>query len=103
MAYATGAVARPGPFGPADPNGRSGDLPVDLFGRIEPFVARVVLREFHGLLVSEAEHAEPDQAVVEQRVDVVLQVLVEIDEDVAAEDHGELRERAVRDEVVLRE
>ena len=43
------------------------------------------------------------EALVEEPVHAVLQRAVEVDHHVAAEDHVELVERAVRDEVVLRE
>ena len=53
------------------------------------------------LLRAEREHPERHEAVVEELVDPLLQRAVEVDHHVAAEDHVELVERAVRDEVVL--
>src|SRR5512146_314157 len=79
------------------------DFAKDFFFRIELFVAILVLREAQRLLAPERQDAEHDEAVVEQRVDAVLQLAVEIDEHVPAEHDMELAERAVGDEVVLRE
>ena len=55
------------------------------------------------LLVAQPEHAERDQAFEEEPVHAVLQRAVEVDHHVPADDHVELVERAVRDEVVLGE
>src|SRR5947207_4419151 len=86
----------------ADPGSSSPDFAVDLFCGIESLVAGFVSRELQRLLAAQAEHAKPHEAVIKERVHAVLQILVEIDEHVATEDHVELAERPVRDEVVLR-
>src|SRR5688500_20356110 len=57
----------------------SSDLPIDLLTCVQSFVAWLVLGELEGLLAAQAEHAEPDETVVKERMHAVLQVLVEID------------------------
>ena len=79
------------------------DLPVEPLARVELLVAVGVAREPERLLAAEREDAEHHEALVEQLVHAVLQRAVEVDQHVAADDHVELVERAVRDEVVLRE
>src|SRR5687768_8802457 len=82
------ASSYPRPFSRAP----SADLSVDLLTRVHAFVARLVLRELQRLLAPQAEHPEPDEAVIKQRMHAVLQVLVEVDQHVSAEDHVELGE-----------
>ena len=53
--------------------------------------------------MAEPEHAERHEALVEELVHPVLQRAVEVDHHVAADDHVELVEASVRDEVVLGE
>jgi len=65
-------------------------------------VASLVLGSSERLLAAESRNPEHRHTLVELRVDVVLETLIEIDEDVPAEDHVELAERSVSDEVMLR-
>ena len=53
--------------------------------------------------MAEREDAEPREALVEELEHALLQRAVEVDHHVAADDHVELVEAAVGDEVVLRE
>src|ERR1044071_5267784 len=69
----------------------------------ELLVMRFVRGEARGLLHAQAQEAEADEALVEQAVHPLLQVAVEVDEDVAADDEMELVERPVRGQVVLGE
>src|SRR5687767_11873770 len=78
-------------------------LPVDLLARAQLLVTMLEQREPERFLRAEAEQAEGGETVVEQAVHFPLQRLVEIDENVAAQDDVELGERSVGHEVVLRE
>src|SRR5215471_19341362 len=69
---------------------------------MELLVASLVLGSSQRLFASESEDSEHRHALIEERVDAMLETLIEIDEDVSAEDHVELAERSVGDEVVLR-
>src|SRR5215212_1519926 len=79
------------------------DFPVELLSRMQFLVARLVLREPQRLLAPEREDAKHHETVVEQRMHSILQIAIEVDEHVSAEDDGELAERSIGDEVVLRE
>src|SRR3989442_11904655 len=85
------------------PGHTSADLSVELLVRVELLVAGLVRAEADRLLMAEPKDAERDQALEEKLVHAILQRAVEIDHHVAADDHVELVERAVRDEVVLGE
>src|SRR5206468_12972298 len=79
------------------------DPSVELLAGIELLVPALVRAEADRLLVAESEEAEGRQALVEQSMHAVLQRSVEVDHHVAADDHVELVERSIGDEVVLRE
>src|SRR5256885_8374364 len=81
----------------------SRDLPVELLSLVEGFVALLERTEVDRFLVSEREDPEVDEAPVEELVNVILQVLVEVDHHVPTDDHVEVVEGPVRDEVVLSE
>ena len=82
----------------------SRDLPVEPLVRVELLVAVLVRREARSTpCCPSARMPNVLEAVVEQLVHAVLQRAVEVDQHVAAEDDVELVERAVGDEVVLRE
>src|SRR5690348_3843738 len=66
-------------------------------------VARLVLRKPQRFLAAERENAEHHQAVVEERVNAILEVAIEVDENVSTEDDREFGKRSVGHEVVLRE
>src|SRR5947209_20220638 len=78
-------------------------LAVELLLRVELRVAVLLAAEADRLLAAEREDAERLEALVEERLDAVLERLAEIDHHVAADDQVELVEGAVRDEVVLGE
>src|SRR5712691_1246172 len=87
-----GAAARRRPDHPKKRRCRSihtsCDLPVELFVWIELLEAVLERAEVDRLLVTEAEHAEVGEALVEQSMDAVLQRTVEIDHHVAADDRS---------------
>src|SRR5438270_7730478 len=78
-------------------------LPIHLLASVQLLIARLVLREAQRLLGPKRENAEHRQALVEQRVHVILQLAIEIDQDIPTENDIELRERPVGHEIVLRE
>ena len=60
-------------------------------------------READRLLLAEAQESAAGETLEEEAVHVILEGLVEVDEDVPAQDEVELVEGCVRDEVVLGE
>src|SRR5881394_3348199 len=78
-------------------------LPVHLFPRMQLLVARLILREAERFLGAECEHTEHRQTLVEQRMHPILQLTIEINQNVAAEDDIEFRKRPVCHQIVLRE
>src|SRR5688572_13826025 len=103
------------PQGPRPPEGRgskvdgrllmppSPDPPINLLIRVDLFVLIGDACEADRLLLAEAEDAEHLHAVQEKLLDTVLQLVVEIDQDVSAEDDVEVIEGRIRHQVVLRE
>ena len=77
--------------------------PVQLFLGIEGFVAVDDGGELERFLPAQTEHAEHLHGLEEELLHAVLQGVVEVDQDVAAEDDVEVIERGVGDEIVLRE
>src|ERR1044071_2675916 len=75
---------------------------VDPLVRVDRGVAVGQRSEEGRFLAPEREDAEGFEALREEAVDAVLERLVEVDEDVAADDDVELVERAVHRDVVLR-
>src|ERR1700750_2399997 len=82
---------------------RSRNPPVQTLRRIDLLVAVGDGRIAHRLLLAEAENPEHLHRLQKETLDTVLQGVVEIDEDVPAEDDVEVIERRIRHEVVLRE
>src|SRR6202008_2432844 len=74
-------------------------LAVEALGEL--LVMRFVGGEARGLLAAQAQEAEADEALVEEAMHPLLQVAVEVDEDVPADDEMELVEGPVRGQVVL--
>src|SRR3954463_10818742 len=79
------------------------DPPVQPLIGIELFVAIRHRREAHRLFLAQAEDAEHLQTVDEELLHALLQRVVEVDQDVAAEDDVEVIEGRIGDQVVLRE
>src|SRR4051794_26845712 len=79
------------------------DPPVQPLIGIELFVAIGDRREEHRLFLAHAEDAEHLQTVDEELLHALLQGVVEVDQDVAAEDDIEVIEGRIGDQVVLRE
>src|SRR6476660_520263 len=76
-------------------------LSVDALRSIHDLVGIGIRRECDRFLPSQRERPERREALVEEALHAVLQRLVEVDHHVPAEDHVELVERTIRDEVVL--
>src|SRR5262249_55518169 len=79
------------------------DPPVDLLAPVEFLIAGLMGRVLERLPVPQGEEAGGRQAFVQQAVNTPREGLVEINQDVPAEDDVELVERAVGDQVVLGE
>src|SRR5438477_13164082 len=77
--------------------------PIQPLLRVQLLVVLRDRRVAHRFLLAEAEDAEHLEAVEKELHHVLLQRVVEVDEDVPAEDDVEMIERRVGDEVVLRE
>src|ERR1019366_4340714 len=85
------------------PQPRSPYPPIQPLLDIDLLVVVGYVRVADRLLLAEAEDSEHLEAVEKGLLHAVLQLIVEVDEDVAAEDHVEVIERCIGDEVVLRE
>src|SRR5436190_8758550 len=85
------------------PQPMSGDLPVETLGLVEGLVGLALAGELEVFSAPQPEDAEVGQALVKELLHVLLQVAVEVDHDVAAQDHVEFVERAIGDQVVLGE
>src|SRR4051794_33292413 len=88
-AAAAASAARDSPHSPVEPEG--------LRERLEAVLERCVA---DALLDADCQHAEDDQALVEQTMHPLAQRLREVDHHVATEHELELVESAVGDQVV---
>jgi len=77
------------------------DFPEKLVADIQLLETYFVGQTTHGLLGAQPEKTEHHQALVQEPADPVFQLLVEIDQDIAAQDDVEFVEGTIRDQVVL--